>query len=382
MGTARKLEVILKIAEVCNIACTYCYYFFSGDSRPEVRPRAIQSKTISDLVGFLEEGYRDGLMSSVQIDLHGGEPTMVGKRKFSEICNLLTNKMSVPSKLCLTTNAMLIDDHWIDLFAQFNVSTCVSVDGPEDVHDGRREGKRGEPTYRLARSGIDRLLAAGSSGYISPISALCVVDFASSASRVYEHIVKDIGIKTVDFLMPDVTFDTFDGSAELAERYMDELMSVWLADDDVSVDVRILKSVLSLLVANRTYLAGFGSAIPYAITVGSDGTIDGDDFLKPCGADVISTGRTLSSSSLREVLNDPLIINVCREIETLPTACRSCEFAGACGGGQATHRFSRSRRFDNPSVYCAALKTMFYKASKHLVRTGVSPEIIAACCRA
>src|SRR6266576_787459 len=45
-------------------------------------------------------------------------------------------------------------------------------------------------------------------------------------------------------------------------------------------------------------------------------------------------------------------INLCEK-------CRQCKFMDACGGGYLPHRFSRNNGYDNPSVYCDDLYSMF-----------------------
>ncbi len=43
----------------------------------------------------------------------------------------------------------------------------------------------------------------------------------------------------------------------------------------------------------------------------------------------------------------------------LAAKCQACKFMNACGGGYLPHRFSKQNGYDNPSVYCDDLYTMF-----------------------
>ena len=45
-------------------------------------------------------------------------------------------------------------------------------------------------------------------------------------------------------------------------------------------------------------------------------------------------------------------INLCEK-------CRQCKFMIACGGGYLPHRYSKKNGYDNPSVYCDDLYSMF-----------------------
>ncbi len=45
-------------------------------------------------------------------------------------------------------------------------------------------------------------------------------------------------------------------------------------------------------------------------------------------------------------------------VNSLCETCRKCEIVEVCGGGYIPHRYSASRGFDNPSVYCADLQKL------------------------
>lgn len=371
---SRRFEVILKISEACNIACDYCYYFFSGDNRSQSRPARITTGTVDGLIRFLNQSYSEGHFTDVQIDFHGGEPLLIGARQFRALCEKLHRRLTVPHKFCITTNAMLVNDEWIDTFSEFDVGVCVSLDGPEAVHDRRRKDHKLRGTYARVMAGIDKLKCAAENKKIYPPSALCVVDPSADGSVVYKHIVHEVGIRTLDFLMPDVTHDTVEKSPELVSEFMTAAMRCWLKDDDPTIHVRVFKSALSLLISGRSYLAGLGTALALAITVGSDGQVDGDDFLKPCGENVVSTPLYIQSASFEQIFSHIRITALNEHLEQLPDECAQCSFARVCKGGQATHRFSQLSGFDNKSVYCQAHFEMFELATLHLMTTGVPAE--------
>lgn len=371
----RRLEAILKVSEVCNIACSYCYYYFSGDDRPLERPIHIQRSTISALIDKLNEAFDSGIVSSVQIDLHGGEPLMIGVDRFVEVLSTLSQQLHLPVRFCITTNGMLINERWIGAFEKFDVSVCLSIDGPPDVHDLFRKDKLRRPTHQRVMSGLELLNDAAANGRILPPSCLCVVTPSADGGIVYRYLAHELGISSFDFLMPDVTHDSaVRTEIDAVTTFMEKAFLEWLADDNPSINVRIFKSVLSLLVTGRSYLAGFGGGLPFAITVGSDGAVDGDDFLKPCGIVEIATNLNIRTSSIEQITSCDKIKMCARELSDVPDDCKPCEFAAVCKGGQATHRFSAAARFNNASVYCAVQKSLFSAGARHLIMTGVSTD--------
>jgi uncharacterized protein len=258
----------------------------------------------------------------------------------------------------------------------------VSIDGPEEIHDRHRRDKRGRGTHARVMRGFQALMGAHHDGRISMPAVLCVVDPATDGARIYDYLVHELGVRSLDFLLPDRTWDSRlpdEGSVAL---YMAAVMERWLTDDDPAIHLRTMRSVLSILAGGRTYLGGFGPQQALAMTVGSDGTIDTDDFLKPCGADVIATRRNIADASFDDVFGDARIVEVAQAIATIPEACTPCLFRGACRGGQATHRFSRTHGFANRSIYCDAQFAMFRRGAQHLLRTGVPVETVAKSCLA
>jgi uncharacterized protein len=59
----------------------------------------------------------------------------------------------------------------------------------------------------------------------------------------------------------------------------------------------------------------------------------------------------------------------------LPTGCRTCPERANCAGGFVPHRYSSSRGFDNPSVWCADLLKIFAHIRGRL---GVTAEETSA----
>ena len=55
----------------------------------------------------------------------------------------------------------------------------------------------------------------------------------------------------------------------------------------------------------------------------------------------------------------------------------NCEYLDSCGGGHLAQRWSRERRFDNPSVYCESWKRIFGHIWARIAPT-LSVEIEAA----
>jgi uncharacterized protein len=54
-----------------------------------------------------------------------------------------------------------------------------------------------------------------------------------------------------------------------------------------------------------------------------------------------------------------------------PEGCKDCGWWNLCKAGRPVNRFSASRRFDNPSLYCSGLKDIYSEIGAFLVCNGI-----------
>ena len=80
---------------------------------------------------FLKEAVLTNQIKLLRFDFHGGEPLMMGKKRFVEMIEIFNSELSqlVDLKYVLQTNGTLIDEEWIEIFSKYNITTslrCVS----------------------------------------------------------------------------------------------------------------------------------------------------------------------------------------------------------------------------------------------------------------
>lgn len=79
-----------------------------------------------------------------------------------------------------------------------------------------------------------------------------------------------------------------------------------------------------------------------------------------CGLRASFTHTTFNifEHAIDEVRNEPRWKAARDASINLSQKCQQCKFMHACGGGYLPHRFSKNG-YDNPSVYCGDLYSMF-----------------------
>jgi radical SAM protein with 4Fe4S-binding SPASM domain len=117
--------------------------------------------------------------------------------------------------------------------------------------------------------------------------------------------------------------------------------------------------LITALLGNNSPTEGVGHKPIELCTVMTDGSVEAHDVLRIAGDGFTQTRFNIFEHAIDEVRNEPrwkaardASINLCDK-------CRQCKFMNACGGGYLPHRFSKNNGYDNPSVYCDDLYSMF-----------------------
>ena len=106
----------------CNLRCEYCYTKPHKDLYSGIENNFDPVETLKLL---LEKA--DSYGPGYRITFHGGEPTILGKEKLYEMCELISKSKS--SGISIQTNLYDIGEWFIDWAKKFNVSVGCSYDG-------------------------------------------------------------------------------------------------------------------------------------------------------------------------------------------------------------------------------------------------------------
>jgi uncharacterized protein len=366
--------LLVKLAARCNLACTYCYWF-----KDESVMNASKVLTLGAEDAFVErlsEHITRHRLSSFFILFHGGEPTLFGKVRFDNLCCKLRRvetELNLKLRLSITTNAVLVDSSWAELFLKWRVGVTVSIDGPKQVHDLRRVGFHGEGSFDLVLRGIHALRNLG----IEP-GFLSVCDPKTDARAQLRFFAEDLGASSFDILVPDATND--DAVESISQFYIALFDAWWDEWMDRGVEVRFLQTLVRGLLGEESQIESIGFGPNTTCTLTTDGSLEPLDVLRVAGKEFTRTKINVFQDSLQSIQNDPLWREVLRASLTLPSGCKTCRYKNTCGGGHVGQRWSTARRFDNPTVYCEDIKAilghiggrLFSELSVTVPRTALS----------
>lgn len=325
---------------------------------------------------FLRNGARELNAKSVSVVLHGGEPLYMPKEHFRQICHALRSRFQKDIKLSigLQTNAMLVDEEWIEIFHDFEISISVSVDGTQEIHDKFRIDHKGRGTYNDTVKGIRLLQEFAKKEFIPDIGALAVINPKASGKAVYRHLKDDLKFSRFNILLPMDSYETFDTSD--IPGYIDYVQSAfeeWVNDDDPDVNVRMFDQFARHI---ATSYRDLDAGDFYVISISSNGELSGDDDLKEL--DIDHGYYNIKNITLKSFVNSNLMKYVKKVKETLPEKCYSCDWKNYCRGGAQhgviSNRYSKANGFANHSVICEVLSEMYFSISQYFLNSGLSIE--------
>jgi uncharacterized protein len=382
-GSIEALQVVYKVAERCNINCTYCYYFNMGEETALMRPALASIDVTGALARWIAQGCDELRIPCAKVTFHGGEPTLIGVKAFGDACRRLRDTIEPVAAVSLSiqTNGILLDDRWVEAFIEHGVEVGISIDGARAANDRFRLDRRGRSTFGSTEEAIRRLVEAHGSGGPLP-STISVVHPDNDYRSVYRYL-RTLGVKEMSFLLPDRNSDDVEfvssGAAAQYGSCLSDIFLEWLSEDNLDVRIAFVNDLLAHFrpdiapgqVFRRPRKAN------QIVIARSDGTVAIDDTFIPALSWYTGTPvYSIEKMTLRTFLANPIFGEIEETSNTLPRGCTECRWRRVCRGGDLENRFSTRNGFDNPSVYCDAYKVMFQYVCDELVRNGYPNDLI------
>ncbi|MBQ0024760.1 MAG: anaerobic sulfatase maturase [Bacteroidales bacterium] len=343
----RHFNVMIKpVGSACNMACSYCYYLDKAALYGN-REQVMGFDTLEVLIkSYFEADDSD----CVEFNWHGGEPLLSGPGFYRKVLEL-ERRYSAGRRVSNTiqTNGLLLSMEWADFFAANGFLVGISIDGPEDLHDGNRRRKGGEPTFRKVMDGISNLLSAG-----AQFNTMTTVNRLSEGrgKEVYSFL-KGIGSRYMQF-MPVLEYldsnereariaDPFEKSSSLAGwsvspegfgRFLCDVFDEWVRRDIGVIFVNQFDSTLANWCGVNP-----GSCV-YGRLCGGNAVVEHNGDVYPCDHFVYPKYRlgNIKERSLEDIVNSPDMADFSlRKQSGLSSGCRGCEYLFACNAECPKH---------------------------------------------
>lgn len=371
------LQIVYKIAERCNLNCSYCYYYNMGDRTALNRPALASAAGTARLADWLARGCEELSIPEVLVSFHGGEPMLMRAVEFARTCDLLFRTIAPVAELrfSIQTNGTLLTEGWLEALKRFQVNVGVSIDGRRADHDRFRLDHQARSSFEATETTIKRLIDASVTSPNLRPGTISVLHHEVDYRETYLYL-RGLGVRSMHFLLPDRNADASEpGDEEKAEaigKGLLDLFEAWLTEDDPEVHVRFIGETLGHFeLGGDTKPVRRPRKSNQVLVARSDQTVAIDDSLIPALEWYRAVPEfPIAGYTLREVLRDPIFERLESEKNSLPDDCTGCSWAAVCEGGDLENRYSKARGFNNRSAYCRTYKVLYRGICDLLIENG------------
>lgn len=358
-------EFILKIAELCNISCDYCYMYEGADKSFKNKPKQMHLATVDAFAEMLANYTQSAKIMNPLIIWHGGEP-LLRDLKFLRTATAMIQSYgagsSKPSFSIQTNGTLLTADH-LDFFNETNTSVGISLDGGEAANNRHRLFKNKTSSFWLVDKALRLISQPKYEHLLSGI--LCTIDILNDPIATYEEL-KLYNPRSLEFLLPLGNWTHLPPFRSINQNeapYGDWLIAVfdrWAQDvegrnEDILAGkpprhvphIRLFEEIISRHLGAGTDHESLGSdnMKPRNMVVDSDGTLHLVDSLKTTREGMTDLGINVFQVQRYGIEEAAQIMRAKIKrlgMTALAEQCRACPVKHLCGGGYYPMRYDEA----------------------------------------
>lgn len=154
-------RICLSVNSVCNLACSYCYFFAIPEALPG--PESLSAEEIETVLGCAHRySQRPEVSKRIKINFVGsGEPLL----SWAAIRTaLLRFQEALPThnlRFYTVTNGILLTRRIAAEMKEVGLTPSISLDGPEELHDHYRKKHGGQGSFHQVLRGVEVLRDEG-----------------------------------------------------------------------------------------------------------------------------------------------------------------------------------------------------------------------------
>ena len=342
---------VIKVADFCNMACSYCY----EDAQPESRRMApgLAEKLVDEMLSLEQRSYT--------VLFHGGEPTL--NMECVELIVRELNRRAPPEtkiQYMMHSNLLAVDAAKQERIRELGIRLGSSLDGDGETSDQQRVAISGRGTHDRVVEHL-RVMPARERYLILTITSANVGELLAAAV----HFVEDLEVPSFHFLpllphgrpgvetkIPDTEAMT-DGIFEV----FDYVLDLWR--DGRRVHFRNLETPIRSL-----HAPAFTSACQSCTLGGTSAqsiTVSWDGVFGPCDASANIPRLQLGNiedcdRDLADYMVSGRNFRIFKNLRDIP-GCDTCAVRMQCGGGCEEEALKPG---ESRTVYCDHYYRMYY----------------------
>lgn len=358
-ASEKLFNVVVKVANYCPLCCEYCYIRpHNAASDSSLMPLTVVQKAIEDflsLAGSAQASGPDG--KTVKLTWHGGEPLLAGAAYFRDVLAIQERLIQAPYRCtnAITTNGVLINSEWIDIFRAGQFEVAVSLDGPASIHNKYRKTTDGTGSFDKVMAGIGLLQDAA-----IPFGIMAVVtpEATLQPESLLEFFVSH-GLKNLNFI-PYTTKFKWLPATDFTD-FSIRLFNAWFDRDDPDLYIRDFGNLLARIFGRESNLCEYTNCFGNYLALDTNGDVYMCDLL--IGTEQFLLGNICSQTFAQLLSSQQYMALKVLARRNTPT-CRRCPFFLICTGGCMYRRYL-SGKLPGRDIYC---QTRRYLISHILTR--------------
>ena len=189
--------VCLNIIHGCNLRCKYC---FADEGEYHGNKGVMSVETAKKAIDYVIK--RSGPRKNIEIDLFGGEPTLI-MDTIKEIIKYARDneaKWNKNIRFTMTTNATLLNDEMMEFMDKEMGNIILSLDGRKEVNDRVRIKPDGSGSYDDILPNIKKMISKRTKGktyYVRGTFTRDNVDFYEDVVSMLNEGFREISIEPV-----------------------------------------------------------------------------------------------------------------------------------------------------------------------------------------
>ena len=189
--------ICLNVIHGCNLRCKYC---FADEGEYHGHGGVMSVETAKKAIEYVIK--RSGPRKNIEIDLFGGEPTLIMDKLKEVIAFARENekKWGKNIRFTMTTNATLLTDEMMDYMDKEMGNIILSLDGRKEINDMTRIKADGSGSYDDIVPNIKKMISKRTKGktyYVRGTFTRNNTDFFNDVQAMLNEGFREISIEPV-----------------------------------------------------------------------------------------------------------------------------------------------------------------------------------------
>ena len=191
----------LNVIHGCNLRCKYC---FADEGEYNGHKGVMSLETAKKAIDYVVK--RSGPRKNIEIDLFGGEPTLIMDtiKEIIKYARENEKKWNKNIRFTMTTNSTLLDDEMMEYMDKEMGNIILSLDGRKEVNDKVRIKPDGSGSYDDILPNIKKMISKRTKGktfYVRGTFTRENTDFYNDVKAMLNEGFREISIEPV--VLPD-----------------------------------------------------------------------------------------------------------------------------------------------------------------------------------